>query len=977
MSDKKTVFAIMRELGVDYETIVKIAKSAKINVIKSPNTVVAPRYLKKIMKASEAYQAALNPSVSAVLESPPKEESQETAGGEAVAVKVDESPVLSGAEKVVDAESSDSSTVSAKPEATVDVKSPSASEEKERTQDLGVDVVADTQPESSESSTAEEHAQLALSGADHEETEAQSQTSEESSQSITSDETPKSSGPDQSTESAVELSASSSTDSESASGAESSQSKAKPTAETAQTTSQRRGKREIVVKRPAELSGGKLQATKTGRSIPLEQLQARTHRSAPPRRPGGGRPSNDQQRSRPRNPRPNTAAAAAPAPAPAETPNPNKEIRRRVRVTPKAEDINDRQKNLRQARRRQEVRQNELYGGSNRPSGHRSRRKKGRRHSKQVITTPAAHKRIVRVDESMSVGELGRVMGVKASDLIRKLMELGVMATITQQLDFATIDLIAPEFRFEAKNVAFDEQELLSGPGEVEEVEEDPDAILRAPVVTIMGHVDHGKTTLLDRIRSANVAGDEAGGITQHIGAYRVETENGPVVFLDTPGHAAFSAMRARGASVTDLVVLVVAADDGVMPQTLESINHAKAAKVPVIVAVNKCDKEGVNTDRIRQELSAHELIPEEWGGDTMFVNISALRGDGVDNLIDSLALQAEVLDLKANHSKPAYGRVVEARIDKGRGTVVTVLVQEGTLKKSDYMLVGQRYGRVRMMMDHYGKTIKEAGPSTPVELTGLNGVPAAGEEFYLVKNERDAKRIVSNRETKAKEAHKPGSILSADPWNTSIKKYQHLILKADVSGSLEAIRASIEALSTDEVEVKVITSGIGQVTESDISLAQASEATVLGFNVGADNKAKRIAEKDEISITRYSIIYELIDHVKDLMSGLLEPEVVEERLGKVQVRQVFHIQKIGFIAGSFVLDGKVNRNAHARVLREGDQVHEGRINTLKRFKDDVREVSSGYECGIAIDGYKDVQEGDMLEIIEYKEIRRRIDDVV
>jgi translation initiation factor IF-2 len=649
-------------------------------------------------------------------------------------------------------------------------------------------------------------------------------------------------------------------------------------------------------------------------------------------------------------------------------------------VTPKPEDLGERQKTARNSRRRQEIQQQDIYGNS-RYSHHRARRKaKGRKGAKVVLTTPAAHKRVVRVDETMSVGELGKVMSVKSADIIRKLMDLGVMATINQQLDFATIELIAPEFKFEAKNVSFDEQELLSGPvaEQAEDtVEEDPDAVLRAPVVTIMGHVDHGKTTLLDRIRSADVASGEAGGITQHIGAYRVQTESGPVVFLDTPGHAAFSAMRARGASVTDLIVLVVAADDGVMPQTVESINHAKAAGVPVIVAVNKCDKQGVNLDRIRQELSVHELIPEEWGGETMFVNISALRGDGVDELLENLALQAEVLDLKANPKKPAYGRVVEARVDKGRGSVVTVLVQEGTLKKGDYMLVGQNYGRVRMMNDHFGKAIKEAGPSTPVELSGLNGVPAAGEEFYLVKNERDAKRIVSNREVKAREANKPASILPSDPWNTNVKKYQNLVIKADVSGSLEAIKASIEALSTDEVEVKVISSGIGLVNESDVTLAQASEATIIGFNVGADTKAKKIAERADLHISKYSIIYELIDRVKDLMSGLLEPEIIEEKLGKVQVRAVFHIQRIGSIAGSFVLDGKVTRNAHARVMREGEQIHEGQINTLKRFKDDVKEVSSGYECGIAIDGYKDVQEGDILEVISYKEIRRRIDDEV
>ena len=966
MSDKKTVFAIMRELGVDYDTIVKIAKSAKINVIKSPNTEVSPRYLKKIMKAAAAHQATLSSSATAPQPPLSSDEAQAaTAAGEE-SVESDSSleatqaaqTSVSGGEQTVsgaevsagaEAQQSNASARDGSGVSTGADRSIAATTNAIDQDPQGADEASEVQPASVLASAQDQDAMSLDPSADPSVTDgAQSGEVETTAVSASRENTL--------TEGI----------------------KKSPTEGVAKVAPQRRAKREIVVKRPAELSGGRLQATKTGRSIPLEQLQARTHRSVPSRRSGGGRPpAEGQQRPRTRTPRPSNVASQ-PAPVPVETPNPNKEVRRRVRVTPKTEEVGERQKNFRQSRRRQEIRQHELYGGNNRPSGSRMRRKsKGRKSSKQIITTPAAHKRVVRVDESMSVGELGRVMGVKASDLIRKLMELEVMATITQQLDFATIELIAPEFNFEAKNVAFDEQELLSGPGEVEEVEEDPSAVLRAPVVTIMGHVDHGKTTLLDRIRSANVAQGEAGGITQHIGAYRVETENGSVVFLDTPGHAAFSAMRARGASVTDLVVLVVAADDGVMPQTVESINHAKAANVPVIVAVNKCDKEGVNTDRIRQELSSHDLIPEEWGGDTMFVNISALRGDGVDELIESLALQAEVLDLKANPDKPAYGRVVEARIDKGRGTVVTVLVQEGTLKKSDYMLVGQNYGRVRMMTDHYGKSIKSAGPSTPVELTGLNGVPAAGEEFYLVKNERDAKRIVNNRETKAKEAHKPTSILSVDPWNTSVKKYQHLILKADVSGSLEAIKSSIEALSTEEVEVKVITSGIGQVTESDISLAQASEATVLGFNVGADNKARRIAEKASVSISRYSIIYELIDHVKDLMSGLLEPEVIEERLGKVQVRQVFHIQKVGLIAGSFVLDGKVTRNSHARVLREGDQVHEGRINTLKRFKDDVREVSSGYECGIAIDGYRDVQEGDMLEIIEYKEIRRRIDDVV
>lgn len=920
MSDKKTVFAIMRDLSVDYDTIVEIAKSAKINVIKSPNTEVSPRHLKKILQAAAEYKAA-----QVVSETP-----------EAPAEAISEVSVVNQEENVA--------TVEVSPEE-LSVE-PAAAIEKEDHQDSDTssEVVADAATAETVGESVDEDP---------------SNKAEVVSGSTTVDQNTETSQP----------APKGATDSPKANQAKEGHS------------NQRNIKREIVVKRTAEFGGGSQMATMTGRSIPLEQLQARTGRGGTPRRSQDrpDRGTSPRTPRQPRTPRPDAAVNPAVPQVPVDASNPNKETRRRIRITPKPEDVGDRQRNVRASKRRQEVQQNDIYGGG-RYNQHRMRRKsKGRKGSKLVITTPAAHKRVVRVDETMSVGELGKVMGVKSSDLIRKLMDLGVMATINQQLDFATIELITPDFKFEAKNVAFDEQEFLSGPviQEEDELPVDSDSVLRAPVVTIMGHVDHGKTTLLDRIRSADVVSGEAGGITQHIGAYRVVTESGPVVFLDTPGHAAFSAMRARGASVTDLVVLVVAADDGVMPQTLESINHAKAAGVTVIVAVNKCDKQGVNLDRIRQELSGYELIPEEWGGNTMFVNISALRGDGVDELLENLALQAEVLDLKANPNKPAYGRVVEARIDKGRGSVVTVLVQEGTLKKGDYMLVGQNYGRVRMMTDHLGKIIKEAGPSTPVELAGLNGVPAAGEEFFLVKNERDAKRIVSNREVKSKEANKPASILSADPWDTNIKKYQNLIIKADVSGSLEAIRASIQALSTDEVEVKVISSGIGFVNESDVTLAQASEATIIGFNVGGDTKARKLAERVEIGISKYSIIYELIDRVKDLMSGLLEPEIVEERLGKVQVRQVFHIQRVGSIAGSFVLDGKVNRNAHARVIRDGEQIHEGQINTLKRFKDDVREVSNGYECGIAIDGYKDIQEGDMLEVIEYKEIRRRIDDEV
>ncbi len=607
----------------------------------------------------------------------------------------------------------------------------------------------------------------------------------------------------------------------------------------------------------------------------------------------------------------------------------------------------------------------------------RSKKKlKLRKGAKNILTTPAAHKRIVRIDNTITVGELGRVMGIKANEIIVKLMSLGVIATINHVLDFDTATLVANEFNYEAKNVSFDEKSLLATTAKAEDAQEDPDAVLRAPVVTIMGHVDHGKTTLLDRIRSANVAKGEAGGITQHIGAYKVETKNGSVVFLDTPGHAAFSAMRARGASVTDLIVLVVAADDGIMPQTIESIKHAQAAEVPIIVAVNKIDKPNIDPERIRQELTQYNIVPEEWGGEHMFINISGLTGKGVPELLDSLALQAEVLELKANPKKQAYGRVVEARIDKGRGTIATVLVQEGTLKVGDYMLVGQYHGKVKSLTDHLGKVIKSAGPSTPVEVSGLNGVPAAGEEFYLVKSEKDAKIVIANREQKAKEllTLKASTVSVGDPFKKEDKQVLNIMLKADVSGSLEAIKASLESINNDEVQIKIIASSVGQITESDIMLAMTANAKVIGFNVGPDSNAKKLAEQHHINCHKYSIIYELIDAVKDMLSGLLAPEIVEEILGKAQVRAIFNIQKIGSIAGCMVTEGKATRSCHARVFRDGKQVFEGKISTLKRFKDDVKEVTSGYECGICIDGYKEIMENDNLVFIDYKEIRRKID---
>lgn len=716
-------------------------------------------------------------------------------------------------------------------------------------------------------------------------------------------------------------------------------------------------------------------------SIPLEQLRGRMVR--PQRSPGRGPRPGGPGANRgpgPRGPRP-SGPGAGPAlvrnfgpPAPAS----DKPGSRRPRSRPGPAGPSRPNQRNRGRGRRQVFNREDLYKG-NRFGRGRKKRVSSRRGAKTQLTTPAAHKRVVRVNDTISVGELGKALGVKTSEVIRKLMAMGVMATVNQQVDMETAGLVATEYDYEVKNVSFQEDEFITGP--VADVkEEDPNAVFRAPVVTIMGHVDHGKTTLLDHIRKASVASGEAGGITQHIGAYRVDTAAGPVVFLDTPGHAAFSAMRARGASVTDLIVLVVAVDDGVMPQTVESINHAKAAGVPLIVAVNKMDKHGADPERIKQELTKHELVPEEWGGETMYCPVSALKGDGVKELLEALALQAEILELKANPKKQAYGRVVEARVAKGRGPVCTVLVQEGTLKKGSYVVSGNCYGRIRALTDVHGKLVKEAGPSTPVEVLGLNGVPAAGETFNIVKNERDAKRIISSRDDKARvksdavrrEIGDPLEMLAA--MTKPDKAVQNVILKTDVSGSLEAIRTSLSELGTDEVDVRILHGAVGGISESDIQLASASDAIVIGFNVGADGKSKRVADQAGVEIVKYSVIYDVIDRVKELMSGLLTPDLVEEALGKAEVRAVFHIQKVGMIAGCMVTDGKILRNAQARIVRDGERIAEGKLVTLKRFKDDAREVAKGFECGISVEGYKTPQEGDVIEVFEVKEVVRRID---
>jgi translation initiation factor IF-2 len=654
--------------------------------------------------------------------------------------------------------------------------------------------------------------------------------------------------------------------------------------------------------------------------------------------------------------------------------------RRREGGGPKRDNAEkDRGTQRSQTRRRQVIDRDELYQGMSR--GKRGRKRKvARKGAKTLITTPAAHKRIIGIDETISVGELGKGLGVKVNELIAKLMQMGLMVTINQQIDIETASLLATEYDYEVKNVAFAEDEILSGPVDDTELADDPDAVSRAPVVTIMGHVDHGKTTLLDQIRSANVAGGEAGGITQHIGAYKVVVNDSEVVFLDTPGHAAFTAMRARGASVTDIIVLIVAADDGVMPQTVESINHAKAANVPLVVAVNKCDKPDVDPERIKQELTQYELVPEEWGGDTMFVNVSALTGMGVENLVEALGLQSEVLELKANPSKPAYGHIVEARVEKGRGNVCTVLVQEGTLKKGDFIVSGSHYGRVRSMTGDTGSVLTEAGPSTPIEVTGLGGMPGAGDGFHVVASEKDAKRVVSSRTDKQRTKPAEGPKEPVDPmellaaFGLPDKEKQNVILKADVAGSYEAIRVAIEQLATDEVEVRLLHGGVGPVTQSDVDLAVASDAAILVFNTSIDSKAKRTIDQSNAQVFKYSVIYELIDGVRELMSGLLSPERVEEYLGRAEVRAVFHIQKVGSVAGCMVVDGKMVRNMFAKVMRGGEAIYTGKLTTLKRVKDDAREVVSGMECGLTVEGYKDIQVGDLVEVYEVTDVRRTIE---
>lgn len=592
----------------------------------------------------------------------------------------------------------------------------------------------------------------------------------------------------------------------------------------------------------------------------------------------------------------------------------------------------------------------------------------GKEQKKTEITVPKASKRVIKITEVISVGDLSRMMGVKTGEVIKKLMGMGMMATINQILDADTASLVAAEFDHQVENVAFDAESAL----EVEHQVEESDAALepRPPVVTVMGHVDHGKTSLLDAIRSTNVTAQEAGGITQHIGAYHVQVDGRGVTFLDTPGHEAFTAMRARGAKVTDIVVLVVAADDGVMPQTIEAINHARAAEVPIIVAINKVDKPGVNIERIKKGLAEYGLAPEEWGGSTILVPVSAKTQQGIPHLLEMLLLQADILELKANPNKLARGTIIEAKLDRGRGPVATVLVQEGTLRVGDPFVCGLFHGRVRAMIDDLGRKIEEAPPATPVEILGLQGVPQAGDSFVAVTDEAKAREVAEYRRTKQRELELvKTSKVSLEELYEQIKtgdvKELRVVLKADVQGSVEALTEAMSRLSTDEVKLKVIHGSVGGITESDVLLASASNAIVIGFSVRPEVKAANLAAQESVDVRLYTVIYEAIADIKAAMEGLLEPTFRERVLGRAQVREVFNIRGVGVVAGCHVSEGKIERSSLMRLLRDQVVVHQGRLASLRRFKDDVREVAAGYECGLGLEGFQDVQKDDVVEAYE------------
>jgi translation initiation factor IF-2 len=620
-----------------------------------------------------------------------------------------------------------------------------------------------------------------------------------------------------------------------------------------------------------------------------------------------------------------------------------------------------------------ELREKELRGGR---IPKKRRVLPGKEIRKTEITVPKASKRVIKISEVITVGDLSREMGVKAGEVIKKLMGMGMMATINQVLDADTATLIASEFDHQVENVAFDADSML----EVEHQSEEQDTALtsRSPVVTIMGHVDHGKTSLLDSIRSTNVTAQEHGGITQHIGAYHVQVDGRSVTFLDTPGHEAFTAMRARGAKVTDIVVLVVAADDGVMPQTVEAINHARAAEVPIIVAVNKIDRPDANIEKVKRGLSEHGLIAEDWGGDAVFAPVSAKTHEGIPHLLEMLLLQADILELRANPDKLARGTIVEAKLDRGRGPVATVLVQEGTLHVGDAFVCGVYYGKVRAMIDDRGQKIEAAPPAFPVEILGLQGVPQAGDSFVAVADEAKARQVAEYRQSKQRETELvKSSKVSLEELYDQIKagdvKELRVVLKADVQGSVEALTEALSRMSTDEVKLRVIHGSVGGITESDILLAAASNAIVIGFNVRPESKGAALAAKEGVDVRLYTIIYEAVADVRAAMEGMLEPTYREQTQARVEVRRIFNIAGIGTIAGCYVNEGKIARGNSVRLLRDQVVVHEGKLASLKRFKDDVREVTAGYECGLSLEGFQDIKQGDVVESFERIPVIRRI----
>jgi len=721
---------------------------------------------------------------------------------------------------------------------------------------------------------------------------------------------------------------------------------------------------------PVEAPSAESQAPQPRTAEPEPKPETRV--SEPPPAPDPGRPAEEPGRFS-HDPLPPGVMRRGKAKAPGAAPL-SEGARRRI----VAEHAAQREHH---APRRREIRGRSSIGPTGRPQGRpgKKRLQPGKKPKQTEITVPSAQKRVIRIEDNIQLQALAQRMSLKATDVLMRLMELGVSGVhINSTLDADTAGILASEFNYEVENVARSEDEIVGDArGQFEDKAVDREQ--RPPVVTVMGHVDHGKTSLLDKIRESDVVAGEAGGITQHIGAYRVDTNRGTVVFLDTPGHEAFTAMRARGAQATDIVILVVAADDGVMPQTKEAVNHAQAAEVPIVVAVNKIDKPEANPDKVKNELAALGLQPEDWGGDTIFVPCSAVTGDGIDTLLENVLLQAELLELEANPSIPAEGVVLEAYLDRGRGPVANVLIRDGALNSGDYVVAGGAWGRVRAMTDDRGKQLGSAGPATPIEVLGLAELPAAGDVFYQVTDQRKAQEVAGARKKPGSTSTAPaGGLRGLDQLQALMQagdvQELRLVIKADVQGSVEALEGSLTDLGTEKVKVNVIHTGVGGITENDVMLASASQAIVLGFNVRPQGKASSTAKKEGVEIRTYNVIYEAIDEVKAAMKGLLAPKVVQTDLGKAEVRQTFGIPKVGTIAGCMVTEGKINRGAQARLVRDGVVVWEGPLASLRRFKDDVKEVQAGMECGIGLQGFNDIKEKDVIECYEEKQVEATLE---